>query len=135
MAKNEWVQALELSFADRSAERSITDTGVLNILRGSILLRTVMLLEAAGANIGSNEQNALREMRNAIAHNEFDVNGNRNPLALQVVRDYLSDLQSGLVPSANPKPLGEFFSLTQTTIVFDKGDIGEACRQILMKYL
>jgi len=94
-----------------------------------------MLLEAAGKNSGSDEQDALREMRNAIAHNGFDLSQNRNSASFSLVQSYLADLKAGSVPSANPNPLSEFFSLSRTTIVFDQGDVSEPCRQILMKYI
>lgn len=135
MASEDWEQAFELSFADRAADRGISDPAVHNILRGSILVRTVMLLEAAGKNSGSDEQDALREMRNAIAHNGFDLSQNRNSASFSLVQSYLADLKAGSVPSANPNPLSEFFSLSRTTIVFDQGDVSEPCRQILMKYI
>ena len=135
VVKAEWRQAFELSLSDAQAERALADSAVLNIFRGSILVRTMIILEAAGASTGSDEQDALREMRNAICHNQFDLSRNRNSSSVTLVAKYHQQLRNGGVSSANPMPLKTFFSLTGSQIGFSRGPVHETCRQLLMKYI
>lgn len=126
---------LYMLFADGAAERQLDDPMHLHIFRCSVLVRLLLLLEYHGANNGTPEQDALREMRNAVVHNGGDLAKNRNPSSLSLVQGYLSDLSSGKVSSMHTEPLRPFFSLHGSSVLFDTGGISEHCRQVFMKYV
>lgn len=125
----------EMLFADSAAERQLKDAMHLHIFRCTILVRLLLLLEYHNANNGTPEQDALREMRNAVIHNGGDLAKNRNPGSLSLVKDYLSELTAGNVPSMHTEPLKPFFTLNGSSVLFNAGGISEHCRQVFMKYV
>lgn len=129
------IAMLDMLFADDAAERQLNDPMHLHIFRCSVLVRLLLLLEHHNSNTGTPEQNALREMRNAIVHNGGDLAKNRKPNSLSLVQGYLSDLSSGNVSSNHSEPLKPFFSLHGSSVRFDAGGISEHCRQVFMKYV
>ena len=129
------IAMLHMLFADSAAERQLDDPMHLHSFRCGVLVRLLLLLEYHNANTGTPEQDALREMRNAVVHNGGDLAKNRNPNSLSLVQTYLSDLTSGNVPSMHTEPLKPFFSLHGSSVRFDTGGISEHCRQVFMKYV
>jgi hypothetical protein len=129
------ITMFNMLFADGAAERQLDDPMHLHIFRCSVLVRLLLVLEYHNANTGTPEQDALREIRNAVVHNAGDLAKNRNPHSLSLVQGYLSDLTSGKVPSMHTEPLKPFFSLHGSSVRFDAGGISEHCRQVFMKYV
>jgi hypothetical protein len=101
------------------------------------LVRTVILLEKHGKSNADQEIIAMREMRNAVAHNNCDLSLNRNGNSLQIVQDYLSDLGSNRIINANlnNSPMPAYFSLCGTIISFDASQIHEHLRYIILKHI
>jgi hypothetical protein len=126
---------LYMLFADGAAERQLEEPAHKHIFRSSVLVRLLLLLELHNVNSGNPELDALREMRNAVVHNNGDLSLNRNTNSLGLVQRYLSDLTSGLIPSMHSEPLRPFFSLHGSSVRFDAGGISEHCRQVFMKYV
>ena len=133
--KKEWVQAFDLFFADGAADRELNEQELLDIFRGTLLIRTVMMLEAKKVRGGTPEMDAIREMRNAIVHNQFDLSLNHEKKSFSLVSKYHGDLANGKIPDSNGSPLRSFFSLDGTILRFDCGPVHEACRQLIMKYI
>ena len=126
---------LVLQLSDAAAENQLECPDHKHIFRSGVLTRLLMVLESEGGNSGSDEINALREIRNAVIHNSSDLSKNHNKNSLSLVQSYLAELENGHVLSAAPssEPLRVPFSLFGSVVKFDKGSIGEFCRQIYLK--
>ncbi len=123
---------LDLQFAEKLVDRNLShNPDMQGIYRGMIVVRTAIVLEENNVRTGVQPE-ALREIRNAVLHNGFDASKNRNKDAVLIINRYFSDLQDGAISRRDNRTLDPFFSLDGSKIVFDMGEVGEPCRQILM---
>ena len=145
MPKPVHINEVDLTDAENTVDSLLdSNVGARNIFRGMIIVRMAVVLEDNILEHGDLELNAIRELRNAILHNNFDTSKNwidakkKSPgLAESIIRDYLTELKNGNIPSApgNPEPLRPYFSMDGSIVRLDQGAVSEPCRQILMKRL